>query len=196
MLRLIILNMALIALVSCNNTKSENQSPAGTDTSTTKPQTETVTLPELPPFVVFKNWQPGNPQNTQLVLNVYNAWDSKEINDMALYFADSTEYDLPAGSYTLLTKETVETKLRQWRNGFKETSNIPFSLLPVYNKDRDQQWVIAWVWSKWRYTDGKKDSMLYCDNWLIKDGKIAYLNSLENRTSKKLSTRLNQNIPK
>jgi len=33
--------------------------------------------------------------------------------------------------------------------------------------------------------------MLYCDNWRLKDGKIVYLNSLENRPSKSLSKTLN-----
>ena len=71
------------------------------------------------------------------------------------------------------------------------SGNIPFSLISLHNKDLDQQWVIAWTWNKWRHADGSKDSMLYCDNFRLKDGKIVYLNSLQNQPSKSLSKTLN-----
>ena len=95
----------------------------------------------------------------------------------------------------LLTNNTIESTLRKWRKNYKETSNIPFSLVSLHNKDLDQQWVMAWTWNKWRNADGTKDSMLYCDNWRLKDGKIVYLNSAENRPSKSLSKTLNSKIP-
>jgi hypothetical protein len=127
---------------------------------------------------------------------VYKAWDSEAASNMANYFADSTAYDLPDGTRATTTNTTIESKFRKWRNAYKETSNVPFSLISLYNKDRDQEWVIAWTWNKWTYNDGKKDSMLFCDNWRIKLGKIEYLNSLQNRPSKQLSKRLNEAIPK
>jgi hypothetical protein len=55
--------------------------------------------------------------------------------------------------------------------------------------------VIAWVWNKWETKNGKKDSLLVCDNWLLKNGKVVYLNSSENRTSKSLSGLLNTALP-
>ncbi len=38
--------------------------------------------------------------------------------------------------------------------------------------------------------------MLVCDNWLLKNAKVVYLNSSENRTSKSLSGLLNAGLPK
>jgi len=180
-------------IISCNNdTKVDSQQPAPDSSATnaqpaTKEQSST-----LPSFVVFKNWEQGNPENSQLILDTYKAWDSDSTGAMSSHFGDTTRFDLPDGRRFTTTNNTIESTLRKWRKNYKETTNMPFSLISLHNKDLDQQWVIAWTWNKWRYTDGTKDSMLYCDNWRLKDGKIVYLNSLENRPSKSLSKSLNK----
>jgi len=203
MSKLILLCMLLIAATACNNdSKSENSLTPDSSTvtkqetnSTTAPETNAA-LPAFPSFVVFRNWQLGDPANTSLILDVYRAWDNGNTDSMAMYFSDSAVYDFPDGTRTLTTSKTVESTFRKWRHEYTKTSNIPFSVISLYNKDFNQHWVIAWTWNKWRYTDGKKDSALYCDNWRIREGKITYLNSLENHTSKALAKRLNENIPK
>ncbi len=187
---------AVFFLACNNNDKSETAKAPDADTADKSQPEPMPVLPEMPSYVVYKNWEPGKPQNAELILNVYKAWDSETAANMDNYFADSTAYDLPDGTRATTTNKTIEAKFRKWRNAYKETSNVPFSLISLYNKDRDQEWVIAWTWNKWTYTDGKKDSMLFCDNWRIKQGKIEYLNSLQNRPSKQLSKRLNEAIPK
>ncbi len=191
---LIYLLIAVFTSACNSNEKSESEASTA-DTAAKAQPAPTAAIPDLPSNVIYKNWEVGKPENTLLVLNVYRAWDSDSTEDMSSYFADSTAYDLPDGTRASTNNKTVASKFRQWRKAYKETTNIPFSLISLNNKDRDQEWVIAWTWNKWTYNDGKKDSMLYCDNWRIKDGKIAYLNSLQNRASKQLSKSLNRNIP-
>ncbi|HEY6504547.1 MAG TPA: nuclear transport factor 2 family protein [Chitinophagaceae bacterium] len=197
MLKLIPLCALLVAVTACNN-KTETPPPESADTGTTTAKVipETKTLPELPGYVVFNNWEMGDPERTKLILNVYAAWDASNTTEMASYFADSAVYDLPDGSRRITTSKNIETTFHKWRHGYKETSNIPFSLISLYNKDQDQEWVIAWTWNKWRDAYGKRDSMLYCDNWRISHGKITYLNSLENKPSAALARQLNKRIPK
>ena len=183
-------------IVSCNNDKTADQQSTAVDSSATKSQpSATEQLSTLPSFVVFRNWEQGNPENSQLVVNTYQAWDSDSTGIMSAYFGDTTRFDLPDGRRFTMPNNTIESTLRKWRKGYKATSNIPFSLISLHNKDLDQQWVLAWTWNKWTYTDGTKDSMLYCDNWRLKDGKIVYLNSTENRPSKSLTKTLNTRIP-
>lgn len=190
-----LLTGASLLFCACNNTKSTEQ-PAIGDTAATAPKlTEVPALPDLPASVIYKNWEPGDPQKMAMIVDVYKAWDSENPKDMAAYFADSSIYDLPDGSRMVTTSETAEAKLRKWRSLFKETSNIPFSIISLHNKDLQEDWVIAWTWNKWRNVNGTKDSMLYCDNWRLKDNKIVYLNSLEHRVSKQLSKTLNTKIP-
>ena len=184
-----------LLIVSCNN-KAENQPSAAADSSVAKPEPMATEQPStLPPFVIFRNWEQGNSENSQLIVNTYSAWDSDSTGVMSTYFGDTTRFDLPDGRRFTTTNNTIEATLRKWRKNYKQTSNIPFSLISLHNKDLDQQWVIAWTWNKWTGTDGIKDSMLYCDNWRLKDGKIVYLNSTENRPSKLLLKTLNNKVP-
>jgi len=182
-----------IFTLSCNNDKTADEQSSAVDSSA-KSQAAAIES-TLPPFVVFRNWEQGNPENSQLILNAYKAWDSDSTGGMSSYFGDTTKFDLPDGRRFTINNNTIESTLRKWRKNYKETSNIPFSLVSLHNKDLDQQWVMAWTWNKWRNADGTKDSMLYCDNWRLKDGKIVYLNSAENRPSKSLSKTLNSKIP-
>jgi hypothetical protein len=180
-----------IFILSCNNDSKvdKQQTPPDSSASNTLPADTVHTIERvstLPSFVVFKNWEMGDPANAQVIVNAYNAWDSDSTGTMSVYFADSTSFDLPDGRRFTMTNNTIESTLRKWRKNYKATSNVPFSLISLHNKDRDQQWVIAWTWNKWKYNDGSKDSMLYCDNWRLKDGKIVYLNSAGNKPSKSL----------
>lgn len=179
-----------VFIASCNN-RTDEQKSAAADSSVRpiQPAAQDVTLPA---YVVFRNWEPGDGDNSQLIVDAYNAWDSDSTGALASYFADTTRFDLPDGRRFTTTNNTIEGTLRKWRKNYKETSNIPFSLISLHNKDLDQQWVIAWTWNKWRNADGTKDSMLYCDNWRMKDKKIVYLNSLQNFPSKSLSKTLNK----
>jgi hypothetical protein len=183
-----------IFAVSCNNDKPADQQSTAIDSSATKSQPAAVES-TLPSFVLFRNWEQGDPENSQLILKTYQAWDNDSTGGMSTYFGDTTRFDLPDGRRFTMPNNTIESTLRKWRKNYKATSNIPFSLISLHNKDLDQQWVIAWTWNKWQYVDGTKDSMLYCDNWRLKDGKIVYLNSTENQPSKSLSKTLNNKIP-
>lgn len=190
--RFFIYAAAGIFIASCNSDKTSDQQSPAPDSSATKSQPAVMEqTSKLPSFVVFRNWELGDPGNSELIINTYGAWDSDSTGVMSTYFADTTRFDLPDGRRFTTTNISIEPTLRRWRKNFKETSNRPFSLISLHNKDLDQQWVIAWTWNKWRHADGSKDSMLYCDNWRLKNGKIVYLNSLENRPSKSLSKTLN-----
>lgn len=174
-----------VLLLACNSNKP------GIISEITATPMVSDSLPELPSSVVFRNWEMGDPSNLTVIVELYKAWDSEQPTDMVGYLGDSITFDWPNGSRVLTSKEEVEPLLRKWRNGFKSTSNTPVSLLSVHNKDMNQDWVIAWVWNRWETAQGKKDSMLFCDNWRIEENKVVYLNSSENRTSKSLSTALN-----
>jgi len=145
-------------MVSCNNNKTPDQPSPAPDSSITQSQpTATEQLSTLPSFVIYRNWEPGNPENSHLVLKAYKAWDSDSTGVLASFFADTTRFDLPDARRFTMTNKSIEPTLRKWRKNYKETSNIPFSLISLHNKDLDQQWVIAWTWNKWSLADGSKD---------------------------------------
>ena len=193
MTRLLIVACLPVLLAACDSTQTTTSAPA-TDSVSKVAEVHPPSMPALPSHVVYKNWEMGKPGHLKLILDMYTAWDNRKLDTMATYFADSAVFDFPEGS-RMKTGKNAEAIFRAWRHEYKETSNKPFSLMSLYNKDVDQEWVVAWLWNKWQYTNGKRDSMLYCDNWRIKDGKIVYLNCLQNRTTRALSKSLNENIP-
>jgi len=178
-------------IVSCNNKSADQQSPAADSSAKSRAAADEKVV-ALPPFVVYRNWEQGNSENLPIIVSAYQAWDSDSTGAMTSFFGDTTRFDLPDGRRFTTNNNSIESTLRKWRKNYKATSNIPFSLIALHNKDLDQQWVIAWTWNKWQNSDGTKDSMLYCDNWRLKDGKIVYLNSLQNQPSKALSKTLNK----
>jgi len=180
-----------VFIVSCNNKSADQQSPVADSSAKSQPAADEKSV-ALPSFVVYRNWEQGNPENLPLIVSAYQAWDSDSTGALSSFFSDTTRFDLPDGRRFTTNNNTIESTLRKWRKNYKATSNIPFSLISLHNKDLDQQWVIAWTWNKWQNNDGTKDSMLYCDNWRLKDGKIVYLNSLQNYPSKPLSKTLNK----
>jgi hypothetical protein len=183
--------LPVLLIASCTNNKTTDEQSVVADSAAKSQPAATEQLSSLPPFVIYRNWEQGDAENSQLIINTYKAWDSDSTGTMSSFFGDTTRFDLPDGRRFTTTNSTIESTLRKWRKNYKETTNIPFSLISLHNKDLDQQWVIAWTWNKWSHADGSKDSMLYCDNWRLKDGKIVYLNSLENRPSRSLSKTLN-----
>jgi hypothetical protein len=179
-------------ILSCNNNQVDQvTTEAESDSLVSAAAPNVPVLPELPSNVILKNWEMGDPQHMATVWKLYQAWDTEHPHDMIEFLGDSTIFDWPNGSRVITTKETVEPILRKWRNNFKSTSNIPFSLISIHNKDLNQDWVMAWVWNKWETAQGKKDSSLFCDNWRLVNGRIVYMNSSENRTSRSLSKTLN-----
>ena len=178
-------------MISCKDGK--DQSPAPTDINNTKSTSkgDTEQVSPLPSSVIFQNWTIGKPENALLILSAYKVWDSATLQNLEPYLADTVGLDLPDGRRLRVTKNSINNTLGKWRKQYRETTNTPFSLISLYNKDRDQEWVIAWIWNRWRYNDGVRDSMLYCDNWRINNGKIEYLNSAENKPSSQLKKSLN-----
>ncbi len=176
----------LALLAACNNNKTP-------ETVESKPVT--AILPSLPANVVYKNWQMGDQSKVEIIVDFYKSWDAGEPGKMSTYLADTVHFDFPDGTRSTTTKNTAEATLRKWRGAYKETSNIPFSLISLHNNDFDQDWVIAWTWNKWRYADGKKDSVLLAENFRIKNDKIVHMTSLQNSPSKTLLRSLDR-IPK
>lgn len=189
---------ACVLLSACNDQKENTTTPEpATATATPSPvpaaSPSAPELPELPKHVIYKNWEIGNPAYVKMISDAYASWDTENAQDLASFFADSVIFDFP-DSKRIIARPSIKDQLKKWRSAYAETSNIPFSIMSVHNKDENQDWVIAWTWNKWKYKDGVKDSMLYSDNWRIIDGKIAQMVSLEQKPNKQLAKALNKRL--
>ena len=158
-----------VFLFSCQDEKPE----VITSAETAKP------LPEFAYPVDRKDWTIGDPANTKLVLDLYHAWDANDANTVAGFFADSAVLDLPHALRKTVNKNDVYEKFGKARKQYTNTSHRIISAVSLHNNDLNEDWVQILCYNKWSYQDGGKDSMLYFDNWRLKNGKIEYLNTLD-----------------
>ena len=160
-----------IFLFSCQDEKKEPEIIPTTETS--KP------LPEFAYPVDRKDWTIGDPANTKMVLDMYQAWDANDANSVASFFADSAVLDLPQAMRKTFHKGDVYEKFAKARRQYTNTSHRIISAISLHNNDLNEDWVQILCYNKWSYQDGGKDSMLYFDNWRLKNGKVEYLATLE-----------------
>jgi len=155
------------------------------------PVTETPkALPEFAFPVDRSHWKIGDPANTKMVLDLYHAWDANDANTVAGFFADSAMLDMPNALRIAVNKSNVYEKFGKARKQYTNTSHKIVSAISLHNDDLDEDWVQILAYNKWSYPDGARDSMLYFDNWRLKNGKIDYLNSLEQTPPKPLLKKL------
>ena len=109
---------------------------------------------------------------------------------MASFYADSAKMDLPGGTRITLGNKDIYAHLKKARALYDTTYNHIISAYTLRNEDKNGDWVMVMTYNKWEYDDGFKDSTLYLDNWRVKDGKIVYLNSLEQTPPKAMLKRL------
>lgn len=158
-----------------------------------KPEVITDTPKPLPEFaypVERKNWTIGDPANTKMVLDMYHAWDSNDAAAVAGFFADSAVLDMPNTPRRVFNKENVYEKFGRARKQYTNTSHQILSAISLHNDDNNDDWVQILAYNKWTYQDGGRDSMLYYDNWRLKNGKIDYLITLEQAPSRPMLKKL------
>lgn len=60
---------------------------------------------------------------------------------------------------------------------YDSTTNNIISAVSLHDQESKEDWVMVTTYNKWTVKGGKRDSLLYHDNWLLKDGKIRFLMS-------------------
>lgn len=171
-----------LVLFSCGQKNNSNSEKTVVDDSVELSESNNI-QPNVYP-ALNTNWELGNRENLNVVLEMYKDWDELGVNKMEEQFADSVIIDMPDGNRNAGTKEMVIAKMEQFRNAYTHTHNQILSAIPMKNKETNIEWVNVMVYSKWTYKDNKKDSMLYYDLWRVRDGKINYLLSMEQTPSR------------
>jgi hypothetical protein len=86
----------------------------------------------------------------------------------------------------VLPRERINTALAQNRAMYDSTSNDILSAVSLHDKESGEDWVMVTTYNKWKEKGGKRDSLLYQDNWKLKDGKLALLMSFSKMPTRQL----------
>jgi hypothetical protein len=187
MKRIIYLFAGACMLASCGEKKTDGTVAATADTAAstaTAPATAAtaataeITKPVFAYPVRYSEWEIGNPANTKTVIDFYYAWDHKDANKVASLFADTVRLRIPTDREEIVVPNNqINERLGKNRGMYDSTSNNILSAVSLHDKASNEDWVMITTYNKWITKAGKRDSLLYHDNWRMKDSKIAFLMS-------------------
>jgi ketosteroid isomerase-like protein len=195
MKKIIYLFAGIYFLASCNNNEktAENSATAATESAAPASNTDKA-KPVYSYPVKYTEWEIGNSENIKTVLDFYTAWDHKDITKVAGLFADTVRLRIPTErNEILVANNVINEKLIANRGMYDSTSNNILSAVSLHDRESNEDWVMITTYNKWVEKDGKRDSVLYHDDWRLKNGKIDFLMSFYKLPTK---TFLKKNDPK
>ena len=118
------------------------------------------------------NWQPGDEKNALIVLNCLKKYIDGDVKGAGDSFADTVEF-VGDSFHFKGKKDSLVTLLTQMRGEITNVSKEFESWMTTYYPDKKDTWVTLWYVEKWTDKQGKRDSLYYTDDVLLKNGKIA-----------------------
>ncbi len=174
-------------LISCNDTKA----PADEASGKTEPLKTEAKMPEFAYPVRYKDWEIGKPEHIKTALDFYRAWDDRDPAKANALFADTLRLRIPDDrNEIVLPRERINSALAQNRAMYDSTSNDILSAVSLHDKESGEDWVMVTTYNKWKEKGGKRDSLLYQDNWKLKDGKLALLMSFSKMPTRQLLSKV------
>lgn len=161
MKQFLLLLIVCIAFFSCRNKSSSDAGKGGT--------TAKLSYPFTPKYSI--NWQPGDEKNALIVLNCLKKYVDGDVKGAVENFADTC--DFLADQFAFHGKKDSLVKiLSQMRGDMASVSKEFESWMTTYYPDKKDTWVTLWYVEKWTDKKGKKDSLYYTDDVLMRNGKI------------------------
>ena len=149
-----------VVLFSCQN-KSTNEQTA----------TDTAKLDYPFKHKYSINWKPGDEKNALIVLNCLKKYLAGDIKGCTEQFADTATF-IADQFYFKGKKDSLEKIITQMRSEQVEVTKDFDTWLTTYYPETKETWVTLWYTEKWTDKKGKKDSLYYTDDVMLKKGKI------------------------
>ncbi len=177
MKKIIYLLVGVCFLVSCNDVKDAENNTSSAEPDNTLSPADNAKAEFIYP-VKHSEWEIGKPENINTVLDFYYAWDHNHADKIAQLFADTVKLRIPTERIEIdIPNSRVNVELRKNRRMYDSTSNDILSAVSLHDRESNEEWVMITTYNKWVWENGKRDSVLYQDNWKITNGKISFLTS-------------------
>jgi len=144
------------------------KSKPGADATATD-TTAKLNYPFTPRYSI--KWQPGDEKNALMVLNSLKKYLDGDIKGCAEAFADTSEF-IADQFYFKGSKDNLIKMVTDMRSASTSVSKDFDSWMTTYYPDKKETWVTLWYTERMTDKSGKKDSLYYVDDVMIKDGKI------------------------
>jgi hypothetical protein len=177
MKKFIIIACASIFTMGCNNAPAPKETVTEAAPAAVAEKIDYAYLPEgHPPDY----WDRGDQKNVALVLKSLKAFETGNIEEALVPFADSIQWTAD-GYNAKLSKDSLRSVLKA---GWNQMSSMKVKMNDyeaVISKDKKEEFVTLWY--KQIITDkkGKTDSMAYVDDLKIENGKIVSLDEKQRK---------------
>jgi hypothetical protein len=148
-------------LFSCKNKAATEQSPADTATK--------IDFPFKPKYSI--KWEKGDDKNALIVLTCLKKYVAGDVKGAAENFADTCTF-IGDNFFFNGKRDSLVTILSQIRGDMTTVTKEFDSWITTYAPEKKDTWVTLWYTEKWTDKKGKKDSLYYVDDVLLKNGKI------------------------
>jgi hypothetical protein len=126
----------------------------------------------------------SNPANAQRVLKVWKFFESDLIDSMRPYFADTVIYQDATG---MRFQGSPDSLLGMVRDEMKSLDSLRFDIQSwesVHASDRNEDWVRIWARERVYPRQGKPDTTLMQENWLVVGGRVAYFDQYKAKSQR------------
>jgi len=179
MKRIIYFFAGIFFLASCSNNSTKDAENKATPAEPgNNVSTAANTKSEFIYPIKHSQWEIGKPENINTVLDFYYAWDHKHADKVAQLFSDTIKLRIPTERIEIdIPNSKINEELRKNRKMYDSTSNDILSAVSLHDRESNEDWVMITTYNKWVWENGKRDSVLYQDNWKITNGKLSFLMS-------------------
>ena len=179
MKKLSVIFLIPIFLIACTSSSSDTTASAAKDSVTAT----TVPLPYT--AVYSSSFVAGKPADVATVLNNYKAWQDNDMAGLRATIGDSLFMMFSSGMTLNTTGDSAIKMAKKYRDSLSKVDLTFYAWTSNHSVDKNEEWVNVWYKEVDTYKSGKVDSAAYEDDNRLKDGKIVWSSSHEQKYAKK-----------
>jgi hypothetical protein len=166
-----------LCFAACSGSGSSSSTTASADSSSAMAATPaaTVTLPYTAMY--SSNFVAGKQADVATVLNSYKDWETGDMNAMKSTYGDSVEGYFSGGYVFHGTLDSFMHMSSKFRDSLSKVQLTVYAWTSNHSVDKNEEWVNIWYKEIDTYKKGRVDSMDYEDDNRLKDGKIVWFSS-------------------
>jgi len=118
---------------------------------------------------------PSHPEYAQKVLAVWKLFETKQIDSLKRYYADTVTYE--AGGHRF--HGPSDALLNFARQDVADLDSLRFDISmwqSLHINDRNEDWVYIWARERRYAKNGKADTSMIHEQWKIENEKVSYFN--------------------
>lgn len=169
-----LISLAFVMLLSCN----ENKSPV-TETNNNSIDTTTYAYKAI---YSSNSSIATDPSIAKMVLTVWKLFETKQVDSLKKYYADTVTYDPSNGPRFY---GSVNDLLSYAKKDIESLDSLRFDITmwqSLHINDKNEDWVYIWARERRYEKGGKADTSSIHEQWKVQNNKVTYFNQY---TSKK-----------